>query len=277
MAPQKVSGTKLKQALNKFGSLDKAVEGLRQERAALGKSNSQLKEENARLKATRDELLLQVNESNRKLNDLKNEVHSLATKINENKRQYQLFEGFLIMMGSSPSVTGSIDSVIAALQKTRDPGWYTSGKIDELKTLFVRTTMGDYLRCFRCDYCGAKFMVNKEPHYKCIYNYYICPSCHNAQQVKADDSFLKAMVTEEQLENTRRVEELQNENDVLRPLKAFLSVPCEICGQAITKWSEGEVKMAISGHGWGHIKCWNSSTGQLRLTAKILPKFLKDW
>jgi chromosome segregation ATPase len=120
MGRQKVNGTKLRRALINFGSLEKALEGLRQEKAPLEKSHSQLKEEIAQLKTTRDELLLQVNESNRKLNDLKNEVYSLATNVNEHKRQYQLFEGFLTMMATSPLVTVAIDSATMALQQLRD-------------------------------------------------------------------------------------------------------------------------------------------------------------
>jgi len=272
MSLPKVNGIKLRQALNRFGSLEKATESLQKEKMALEKSNAELKKEINQLKSTRDKLLTEVNQTSKKLNDRNNELQSVLNNIDEHKWQYQLFEGFLAMAAATPALTGSIESVVAALQKTLFSGWHGSVKPEELRTIFIRTIMGDYLRCFCCGECGAKFIVNKEPHHKQIYNYYQCPSCHNSRYVKADGSFLKAMVTEEQLENTRHVEELQKENDLLKPLKVFLSVNCEICHKPITEWSEGEVKMAISGYGWGHVSCWNSSSGQFLMMTKALQK-----
>jgi len=132
--------------------------------------------------------------------------------------------------------------------------------------------MGDYLKCFRCDTCGARFIVNKEPHNKFYSNYYQCPACHFWYGVKEDNSFLKAMVSDEQLENARRIEEVLKENEALVPLKAFLDIPCEICGKAVTEWTEENVKIAVDGFGWGHTKCWNSDIGQLRQTVKLVNK-----
>ena len=53
----------------------------------------------------------------------------------------------------------------------------------------------------------------------------------------ADDSFLKAMVSESQMENVRRVEEFQKENDTLKPFKLFSDLPCEVCKQPVTEWA----------------------------------------
>ena len=147
--------------------------------------------------------------------------------------------------------------------------------IDGLRSLFVRTIMGDYLRCFRCDTCGAKFIVNKEPRYKFYDNRYSCPVCYSSFGVKQDDSFLKAMVSEEQLENTRLVEEFQKENDALKPLKVFLDLPCEICGQPMTEWTEQDVRRGVMGGGWGHTECWNTTKGQARQFAKIVREELE--
>ena len=144
-----------------------------------------------------------------------------------------------------------------------------SKNADEMRSLFIRTVMGDYLKCLRCKICGAKFIVNKEPRYKSISNYYQCPSCHTSCGVEPDDSFLKAMVSEEQLENTQRIKEVLKENKVLKPLKAFLDVPCEICGELITEWTEQNVKMAVGGFGWGHSHCWNSDVGHLRQLVRL--------
>ena len=98
--------------------------------------------------------------------------------------------------------------------------------------------MGDYLKCYRCDKCGAKFIVNKEPCRKYYITLYECPACHFSHQVTEDDSFLKAMVSEEQMENVYQLQQVLKENEALRPLKVFLNLPCEVCRQPITEWTE---------------------------------------
>lgn len=133
----------------------------------------------------------------------------------------------------------------------------------------MRTIMGDYLKCFHCIVCGARFIVNKGPRYKSISNYYQCPSCHTYYGVEPADSFLKAMVSEERVESTVLVEETLKANGALEPLKAFLNVPCEMCEKPITEWTEQNVNLAINGVGWGHSQCWNSHLGQLKQWVKL--------
>jgi hypothetical protein len=74
----------------------------------------------------------------------------------------------------------------------------------------------------------GKFIVNREPHYKSLGNYYQCPSCHTFYGVEPEDSFLKAMVSEEQMANFVLVEKTLKVNEALGPLKAFLNVPIVI-------------------------------------------------
>ena len=179
------------------------------------------------------------------------------------------------MVAGSPSVTNSIKALIASFQELLDSGWYTSKNADDLRSLFVRTVMGDFLKCFRCDSCEAGFMVNKEPRYKQLFNYYVCPACHNNLRVRADDSFVKAMVSQEQMENIRRVEELQQENEALKPVKVFLNLPCEVCGQPVTEWTEQDVKRGVSGLGWGHTACWNTDRGQTKQFLKLVKEELE--
>jgi hypothetical protein len=81
--------------------------------------------------------------------------------------------------------------------------------------------------------------------------------------VKEDDSFLKAMVSEKQVENTRYLGKVLEEYKVLEPFKAFLDVPCEICHEPITEWDAYSVKLVMQGIGFGHTRCWNSDFGQL--------------
>ena len=141
-----------------------------------------------------------------------------------------------------------------------------------MRSLFVHSIMGDYLKCFRCDNCGGKFIVNKDPHYKFFNNDYYCPTCHYSFGVRQDDSFLQVMVSEEQLEDTRKIGEVLKENEALKPLRVFLGMPCEICGKPVNEWDEQNIKLVISGMGCGHTQCWNSQLGQLRQIGKVIKK-----
>ena len=135
--------------------------------------------------------------------------------------------------------------------------------------------MGDYLKCYRCDKCGARFIVNKEPCRKYYITLYECPAGHSSYQVTEDDSFLKAMVSEEQMESVYRLEQVLKENEALKPLKVFLNLPCEVCGQPITEWTEYEVQKGVKGHSWGHAKCWNSDEGQIKQYMKLVKEELE--
>ena len=166
--------------------------------------------------------------------------------------------------------------MIALFQKLKEPVWYLPKNADEMRSLFVRTVMGDYLKYFRCDACGARFIINKKPKDKFYGNGYYCPVCHNWYAVKEDDSFLKAMVSEKQLEGTLHLEEVQKEIEVLEPFKAFLNAPCEMCNESVKEWNTQNVKLAVEGMGCGHTQCWNSQTGQIRQLIKAIQKVQKE-
>ena len=153
--------------------------------------------------------------------------------------------------------------------------WYSSHNSTELRSLFVSKVMGDYLKCYRCDSCGARFIVNKEPCRKYNVISYECPACHFIHQVTEDDSFLKTMVSEEQVENVYRLQQVLKENEALKPLEVFLNLPCEVCGQPITEWTEYEVQKGVKEHCWGHAKCWNSDKGQIKQYMKLLKEELE--
>ena len=77
------------------------------------------------------------------------------------------------------------------------------------------------------------------------------------------------MVSEEQMENVCRLKQVLKENEALRPLKVFLNLPCEVCGQPISEWTEYEVQKGVKEHCWGHTECWNSDKGHLKQLMKL--------
>ncbi|MFC1980409.1 coiled-coil domain-containing protein [Chloroflexota bacterium] len=267
---------KLNEAVERFGSLQKANARLEKDKLALEKGNAQLKQENKNLAATRDKLAGQVEDINTKKEDYQSQLQSLSNQIKVHGYQYELFCGFMAMVAESPSVNDSLKTLVASLQKLIDSGWHISKNADEMRSLFIRTVMGDYLKCYRCGSCGAKFITNKEPKYKFFGNGYYCPACHNWYAVKEDNSFLKALVSEKQLEDTLHLEKVMEEYEVLEPFKAFLEVPCEICHEPITEWSDYGVKLAIQGVGCGHTACWHSESGQMKELFKAIQKFKED-
>jgi len=275
MKAKEVDFAKLNEVVEKFGSLQKANAQLETDKLALEKGNAQLKQENKDLAATRDKLAGQVEDMNTKMEDYQSQLQSLSNQIKGHSYQYELFCGFMAMVAESPSVTDSLKTLVASLQKLIDSGWYISKNADEMRSLFVRTVMGDYLKCYRCDSCGARFIVNKEPHYKFYGNEYYCPACHYSLDVKEDNSFLKALVSEKQIENTQYLKEVLEEIQTLKSFKAFLSVPCEICHELIGEWDDYNVKLAIQGIGCGHTSCWNSKLGRLREFRKAVEKVKK--
>ncbi len=275
MEAKKIDYAKLNEAVEKFGSLQKANVQLETDKLALEKGNAQLKQENKNLAATRDKLAGQVEDINTKKEDYQSQLQSLSNQINIHSYQYELFCGFMAMVAESPSVTDSLKTLVASLQKLIDSGWHLSKNADEMRSLFVRTMMGDYLKCYRCDSCGAKFITNKKPKYKLFGNDYYCPACHNWYAVKEDDSFLKTLVSEKQLEDTLHLDEVLAECEVFEPFKVFLNVSCEICHEPVKEWDEYNVNLAIEGIGCGHTSCWKSELGRFRELRKAIEKVKK--
>ena len=262
MTQTKINGVKLNKALEQFGSLDKSIE-------AMQKQKKKLKQYNAKLQINKNNLSKQVQSLNSQFHERQGQLQSLSDKIEHYRSQYDLFEGFLAMIAASPSATSSLEGLITTFQKLTE-GWQTVKNSDELRSIFIRTVMGDYLKCYRCDSCGARFIVNKEPCRKYNITLYKCPACHFSHQITEDDSFLKAMVSEEQMENVYRLEQVLKENEALRPLKVFFNLPCEVCGQPVTEWMEYEVQKGVKEHCWGHAKCWNSDEGQIKQYMKLV-------
>lgn len=268
MKAASIDGSKLKEAVNEFGSLGKAIENLKYQRATLSREVSQLKQEKEELSQVKGKLIADIKSLRSQYEEQNTEVQELAGKFGKWERQYILFQGFLAMLFGSPSVTTSLESLISLLQQLAKTGWAATKKADDLRGHFVRVVMGDYLQSFHCTACGAKFMVNNESHYKGISSYYQCPSCHTSYGLKPDDSFLRAMVSEKQLDDIILVEKVFKENEALRPLTAFLDVTCEICGKPIKEWAKESVTAATNGYGWGHGQCWNSELGKMKLVIK---------
>jgi len=269
MKTKKFNGEKINKALEEFGSLAKANESMRKE-------NEQLKQDNTKLKLERSKESSKLKKLNGKVQYKQNQLQSLSNKVEKHQPQYDLFEGFIAMVADSPSVQDPLETLIATFQKLRQgEGWETFKNVKDLRSIFIRKVMGDFIKCYRCDNCGASFIVNREPHKGSLKTSYNCPACHYGFAVTEDDLFLKAMVSEEQIENVRRLERVLEENEALRPLKVFLDLPCDVCGKPITEWTDYIVKKGVKEHCWGHAECWISDEGHIKQLFKLAEVELK--
>lgn len=270
-----VDSARLNEALEEFGLLKKANKNLKGQNESLTARNKQLEEDYLKLATRRAALAKGVERSEAQERDVEHRLGERSEKLEALGNQYQLFCGFAAMVNGSPSVTESTGILIALFQQLKDDGWYVSQSPEEMRGLFIRVTMGDHLKCFRCDYCGSKFITNGKPGNKSWGKHYVCPVCQFTSSVKADDSFLKALVAGKRLEDIQLVEELLKENEVLRPFRAFLSASCAICHQPVTEWDDSSVQLAIEGIGCGHTACWNTELGRLRMFGKAFEKVIR--
>ena len=255
----------LKEAIEKFGSLTAANQYLKKENHSLSETNQNLKKQNQSLVNTNEVLVHETENLRKTLDEHRAQNREIVTRLLNHKREYDLFCGFLAMMVGSSSVNDSIDGIIEVFQKLKETGWGAAHKAVELRTIFVRTIMGDGLKSYKCDDCGGRFVSNRIPKRVFTQDSYWCPFC-DSWKAKEDDSFLKAMVSDKQLDNIRILENVQREKEALVPFKAFFNVPCDICHEPVKVWNEGNIKRAVQGFGCGHTACWNSNVGQIKET-----------
>jgi hypothetical protein len=260
---RQVDTVKLGQAIDGFGSIGNANDSLHRENETLTRDNGTLRAESDSLQAQKNGLLHSLKVTQQKVEEENHLLSRLSTDRISSERQQELFDGFVAMLAGSLSRAESAECIKSLVTMLSEDGWLIPKTLEDARSLFVRTIMGDYLRCFHCDDCGASFIVNKEPRPKPPTGFYGCPACHHLSEVKPDDSFLRAMVSDKQLENVRLAEQLESENRVLRPFKAFQELPCAVCRQPIREWTDDLVGSLMKRTEQVHPQCWGTLEGQL--------------
>jgi len=267
---------KLNESLEEFGLLQKASANLKEQNESIRTRNKKLNEDYTKLATRWAALGKRIERGETQEKDIEHRLREKSEQLEALGSQYELFCGFAAMVNGSSSVTESTDMLIALFEQLKSRGWYLSQSAEEMRGLFIHVTMGDYLKSFRCDYCGSKFITNGKPGSKSQGKYYVCPVCQYMSSVKADDSFLKALAPGKRLEDIQLMEELLKENEVLRPFKAFLFTSCEICHQPVTEWDDDSVQAVIEGIGCGHTACWNTDLGRLKIFVKAFQQAKRE-
>ncbi len=190
------------------------------------------------------------------------ESAQLHLNIKGMKQQIELFEGFIGVLKNSPSAKGPIESLTGILYQQKRQRWYSTKSLEQKMELFIKTVFGDFLQSYQCQKCGSKFMVARGTKSGSQSFYTYCPVCRSLSEVKPDDSFLRAFVSEEGLEDIRTAESLAIQNEqmgkalrVLFPFHKLLERPCEGCHQIITDWDQMKVEDIVPGLVWRHKWC----------------------
>ena len=199
MVAPKVDGIRLKQALKEFGSLQRAVDTLKIQRKTLAAEVSASTKSRANRLGEINHLDDIINEHKQNLTDLKEafqkykqDADDYMNTIKQFMYQYLIFESFIAMLKTSPSEKESIRDLVSNILIVGEAVWKFYDQPDRLRYLFVSTVLGDYLKCYRCDRCGLKFIANKEVKRPILSA--DCPICGALSSLKADDSFLEAML-----------------------------------------------------------------------------------
>lgn len=189
------SGAKLEQALERFGSLQNAVEKLEQLKREYEKHIEFVKEQAAQLGKVKAQLLAETKALREKLSRQTEQLQSQSRRIQARELQYYLFEGFIAMVEGSPSVTKSIEDLVAMFQWLLDSGWQKVLEPHQLRSIFVNNVMGQFLNSFRCSNCDTVLIMNRGAPSKYFVGPLSCPACCHRGAVRSDDSFLRALVS----------------------------------------------------------------------------------
>jgi predicted RNA-binding Zn-ribbon protein involved in translation (DUF1610 family) len=216
MTTQEVNGSRLRQAVKEFGSLQKAIDSLQIQKMKLEADISSLTtdieaKEKARSKYQADLQRLEdvIEERKRNLADLEKAFrkyrHDADEFIANNKQfllQYYMVEGFVAMLQTSPSTQESVRELAVDIIVIGEAIWKFSDAPNKLRRLFVQTVLGDHLHCYRCDSCGIKFIASKKAK-NAIIGYH-CPNCGFLSSAKPDDSFVEAILSSSESSDTNR-------------------------------------------------------------------------
>lgn len=221
MEASKVGGVRLKQAVSEFGSLQNAINTLEMKKRKLEDELSALtKEINTKQKTSAsldDEIKKQENiilQSRQEIKNLEGALRKCKQSYEEfieTKKQfllqYSIVESFMAMLHTSPSVKESIKELATNISILGDVVWKFSDEPNKLRKVFIQIVLGDHLHCYYCEKCGLRFIANKQPESHILG--YRCPDCGFLSSLKADDSFLKAMLESSNAVDTSKLDEPQ--------------------------------------------------------------------
>lgn len=190
MTAAKVNTSKLQQAIEKFGSLQKAIEVLELRKKKIETENLTASRDLDVKKKTRAKYLNELNQLDSSIKERTEKLNEILTSINRYSKQYRLFESFVTMMQTPPHAVEDLEELVSTILVFSKMVWRSNRLTEKMRFLFVHTVLGKYLHCYRCDRCGLKFIANQE-----VLVGNRCPTCSYMSSMEADGSFLEAMIS----------------------------------------------------------------------------------
>ena len=204
MTATKVNTAKLQQAIGEFGSLRKAIEILELRKKEIETEILTLTRDLDVKKKTRAKYLNELNQLDNSIKEHTEKLNEILTNINRYSNQYRLFESFLVMMLTAPHTEENLEELASTILVWSKIVWRSNLLPEKMRWLFVHTVLGEYLHCYRCDRCGLKFIANQEVQSHILG--YHCPNCGFMSSMKADDSFLEAMLSSGEPANANKAQ-----------------------------------------------------------------------
>jgi len=246
------SQPEVRKLLGRTESLLGANKGLNAEKEALLKAKAGLASQKASLQAEVRSLLARKAEVEKSITEELNTLGSLEEQRRTKQRQYDLFEALLAMFSTGTPYQDATPEKLSTIVMELAQGWYPGRPPEELKGMFVTAVCGSYLHSVRCTQCQTRFIVGSPcDAYNRYHDKYQCPVCRSSWYTEANEDFIRAMFSQEELTLSAR---LCQEIEKLRPMEVFLDIPCSRCKKPMgNNWTREQVLSAFSG--WGHAAC----------------------
>jgi len=194
MAISKVDGIKLKQAVEEFGSLQKAIAELRMTKNTLEADIRKLTDRMDTLERSSVEKTNALSQTKTAVREETDRLRRIIDTADRRGRQYMLFESLVAMLLNSPLTSKSLEDLADYILFLAKNSWITSQQPGALRQLFLTTVMGQHMHCYHCTSCGARFIVNMKPHpYRMGYQ---CPVCGLSFSVISNDKLLEALLVD---------------------------------------------------------------------------------
>jgi FtsZ-binding cell division protein ZapB len=202
-----INMVKIQQAIREFGSLQAAIEAAKEKKKGLETEiwvrankldamktyEAQCFDRTKRKEKILRERKQEFGELQNAFDKYKKDVDEFMESNRQFLRQYYMVEVFLAVLRKSPSNNKDIRELAGNILMMGEAVWKYSDEPHKLRWLFVNTVLGEHLHCYRCDRCGLKFIANQKLESHILGSN--CPNCCIMSFLKADDSFLKAMLS----------------------------------------------------------------------------------
>lgn len=246
------SQPEVRKLLGETKSLLEANKGLKAEKETLLKAKAGLASEKASLAAEVKGLQAKRAEVQGSTAKELDTLASLRERRETRQKQYGLFEALPAMFSTGTPYQDATPQKLGAIVTELAKGWYSGRPPEELKGMFVTAVCGSYLHSIRCTQCQARFIVDRPcDAYNRYHDSYECPVCRSSWYTEANEDFIRAMFSQEELTLSSR---LRQEIEKLRPMEVFLDIPCCRCKKPMdNNWTREQVLSAFGS--WGHGPC----------------------